>query len=282
MTNGSLEILSAENANEDFSLLSFLDDKKNLTTANLRELISLIEAELKASGEGIELPVNHHFSKDVYAREMIMPKGVLLVGKIHKYQNLNILASGEVSVLSVDGVKRVKAPYTFVATAGAKRVIYSHEDTVWVTIHGTGETDVDKIEEQFIAKNYEEVYLASDRSFESAISGFGFKAEEITAISENKTDLIELSLEGVTVLDSPIHGKGIFLTRAVKAGEIIGPARVGDKRTQVGRFVNHGANPNSKMVVNENGDIDLISILDIECGSELLTDYYFNYKNTRG
>ena len=282
MTNGSLEILSAENENEDLSLLSFLDDKKHLTTAEFRDLIAFIESTLKSGGGQIELPITHHFSKDVYAREMIIPKGVLLVGKIHKYQNMNIISSGEISVLSVDGVKRVKAPYTFVSAAGAKRVGYAHEDTVWTTIHGTGETDVDKIEEQFIAKNYEDVYLASDRSFESAVSAQGFKPEEITAVSENETDIVEMWLDGVTVLDSPIHGKGIFVTRDVKAGDIIAPARFGDKRTQVGRFVNHGANPNSKMVMNDNGGVDLVALVDIEHGAELLTDYYFNYKNTGG
>ena len=157
MTKENLEISLDENPHEDLGLLSFLGDKKHLTTAEFRDLIALIESTLKAGGGQIELPINHHFSKDVYAREMMIPRGVLLVGKIHKYQNLNIISSGEISVLSVDGVKRVKAPYTFVSDPGAKRVGYAHEDTVWTTIHGTNETDVDKIEELFIAKNYSEV-----------------------------------------------------------------------------------------------------------------------------
>lgn len=115
------------------------------------------EAMLSGCGEPIEIPIEHYFSKDVYAREMRVPKGVLLTGKIHRFQNLNILSQGEVSVLSIDGLIRVKAPYTIVASPGTKRLIFTHEDTVWTTIHGTNETDVDKIEEQFIAKSYEEL-----------------------------------------------------------------------------------------------------------------------------
>lgn len=144
------------------SLVTALEEKvPGLSRQQLRDLISHIEKEL-TKGEAMEIPVVHHFSKAVYAREMQVPRGTLLVGKIHKHQNLNILSAGEVSVLSVDGLIRVKAPYTFVASPGAKRVIYAHDDVVWTTIHGTDEKDIDKIEEEFIAKSYEEVALIND------------------------------------------------------------------------------------------------------------------------
>lgn len=123
----------------------------------IRQVIANIEIALQAIPEKIEIPVEHHFSKGIYAREMQMPAGSLIVGKIHRHENLSILSAGEVSVLSQDGIKRFKAPYTFVATAGAKRVIYAHTDAVWTVIHGTDETDVEKIEEEFIAKDYEEI-----------------------------------------------------------------------------------------------------------------------------
>jgi hypothetical protein len=132
------------------------DDVTGLSKQEIRDVIAKIETVLM-QGEPLEVPIIHHFSKDVYAREMQLPKDCLIVGKIHKHENLNILSSGEVSVLSVDGVKRVKAPYTFVASSGAKRVIYAHTDVTWTTIHGTSERDVEKIEEQFIVKSYDEL-----------------------------------------------------------------------------------------------------------------------------
>ncbi len=133
---------------------------RNLSKEEIRIVIA--EATKRAlsddhSGTPIDIPVNHHFSKDVYAREMVVPKGSFIIGKIHKFQNLNILSKGEVSVLSIDGYKRVKAPFTFVASPGSQRIFYAHEDSVWTVIHGTNETDVDKIEEQFIAKSIEEL-----------------------------------------------------------------------------------------------------------------------------
>lgn len=105
----------------------------------------------------IDPPLKHHFSHGIYGREMFLPKGSLIVGKIHKLKNFNIISQGDVSFFSIDGADRVQAPHSFVGSPGAKRVIYAHEDTVWTTIHGTDETDLDKIEELFIAKDYHEV-----------------------------------------------------------------------------------------------------------------------------
>ena len=83
----------------------------------------------------------------------------------------------------------------------------------------------------------------------------------------------------VVLADSPIQGKGMFATTSIKAGDEIAPARLNNKRTPAGRFTNHGAAPNCKMVTIENGDMMLVAIKDIEgmaggeLGDELLVDY---------
>jgi hypothetical protein len=122
----------------------------------LREMIAKFE-EWCLTQPQTEIPLKHHFSKGVYAREIFIPRGTLVIGKIHKHRNMNVISSGEVSFLSIDGMIRAKAPHTFVASPGVKRVIYAHEDTTWTTIHGTDETDLDKLEDEFIAKSYDEV-----------------------------------------------------------------------------------------------------------------------------
>jgi quercetin dioxygenase-like cupin family protein len=103
-----------------------------------------------------EIPVNHYFSNGVYAREIFIKKGTTLTGHIHKYSQLNILSKGEISVYTENGIKRISAPFTIVSPAGTKRVAYAHEDCVWTTIHGTHETDLEKIEEKFIVKDHSE------------------------------------------------------------------------------------------------------------------------------
>lgn len=127
-----------------------------------RQAIADVE-QIVGAAEQIDLPLKHHFSKDLYGRELFIPAGSLIVGKIHKHQSLNILASGDISVVTEDGIKRVQAPYTTVSKPGTKRIGYAHTDSVWITVHATQETDLEKIEEEVIAKDYDDVALLTEQ-----------------------------------------------------------------------------------------------------------------------
>ena len=125
-----------------------------------RALILEMEARMREIpgvqvGDMKECPLKHAFADGVYVREIFIPKDTLIVGKIHRHAHPNFLMSGEVSVFTEQGgVQRLKAPMSIISPAGTKRVVYAHEDTVWVTVHVTKETDVEKIEQQVIAKTY--------------------------------------------------------------------------------------------------------------------------------
>jgi len=107
-------------------------------------------------------PLKHTFVDGAYVREITMPKGALLTSKIHKIRHPYFVLKGEVSVLTENGVIRIKAPYSGITEAGTKRVLFIHEDTVWTTVHITNETDLEKIEKQIIAENYEELGMIVD------------------------------------------------------------------------------------------------------------------------
>lgn len=128
-----------------------------MTDIAIRDKVTLFEAEMLKQPQ-IELKVNHHFSYGVYARELFIPKDVILTGKIHKYPQLNILVKGRMSVLVGDEIKEISAPFTVCSEAGTKRIAMAHEDCIWITIHGTHETDLEKIEDFFIAQT-EQAYL---------------------------------------------------------------------------------------------------------------------------
>lgn len=121
----------------------------------LRDKIEQLEqAMLQMPEHQIEIEPTHHFSKGIYAREILIPKGTTLTGKIHRTEHLNIISQGDISVLTEQGIKRIRAPFTMVSLPGTKRVGYAHEDTVWTTIHGTEETDLDKLEAELIAESH--------------------------------------------------------------------------------------------------------------------------------
>ena len=114
-----------------------------------------------------DLLLTHHFTdKDskygcgIYARELFIPKGALIVGKIHKRPHLNIVLKGKISVASEKGKHYFEAPCILPCKPGDKRVGYAEEDTVWVSIHMTehlGEDKLEDIEDEVIAKSYEEL-----------------------------------------------------------------------------------------------------------------------------
>jgi hypothetical protein len=113
-------------------------------------------------GDNSACPLTHSFADGMYVREIFIPKGMLLVGKIHKKSNPVFVMSGDISIFSEEGTKRFKAPCYLISQPGAKRVGYAHEDTVWVEVLATNETDLDKIEEEVIASSYEQLTLGGD------------------------------------------------------------------------------------------------------------------------
>ena len=103
------------------------------------------------------LPLKHIFVDGAYVREIFMPAGTLLTSKIHKKRHPYFVLKGKCSVLTDEGVQKIEAPFYGITEPGTKRVLYINEDTTWVTVHVTEETDLDKIEKEIIAPNYESV-----------------------------------------------------------------------------------------------------------------------------
>ena len=125
----------------------------------MKSLLAEAEKQMQAvdNQHKLDLPVENHFAKDIYGRELFIPAGSLVVGKIHKHSSLNILAQGELILITEEGRKTIKAPYTVASEPGIKRLVYTLTDCTWITVHGTDLTDVEAIEEEFIAKDYSDV-----------------------------------------------------------------------------------------------------------------------------
>lgn len=94
----------------------------------------------------VKPPVIHHFGPDIYMRQMDAKAGTLVVSKMHSTEHFNILLKGAVSLITEDGIKDVYAGQIMLSKAGTKRIGYFHEDSSWLTIHPTNETDVDQLE----------------------------------------------------------------------------------------------------------------------------------------
>ena len=143
-------------------MLSSMMEKNSISPAEARNKIMQIEEVIKCLPCQMDLEPVHHFAKGIYARELFLPAGVILTGKIHKTEHINIISMGDISVITEDGIQRIKAPCTMVVRPGIKRVGFTHTDTIWTTIHATTETDLEKLEEELIAPSYDEFFNILD------------------------------------------------------------------------------------------------------------------------
>lgn len=103
-----------------------------------------------------DFTVRHHFAPGVYMRELHIPKGMITIGKIHKYPCLAILAKGKRKTLIDGRLEIVTAPHVSLSPAGMKRASEAMEDSVFITVHPTHKTDIDEIERDLVCETEED------------------------------------------------------------------------------------------------------------------------------
>lgn len=251
--------------------------------------------------EQVSCPVTHQFSPGLYIRKVEIPAGTFAVGHHQNFEHMNLFLKGSVTILKDDGTtERITAPMMFTGKPGRK-IGFIHDDMVWLNIYPTNETDVEKLEATFLTKSEAFESEVTEKKlklltcgldhedYRQALAEFGFTEEIARAQSENTDDMTELPPGGykIKVADSAIEGKGLFATADLEEFEIIAPARIDMKRTIAGRFSNHSANPNARMVEGLDGNIFLQAIKPIAgCrggfdGEEITTNYRESLALTR-
>lgn len=240
--------------------------------------------------EQAQCPVYHHFSPGLYIREVNLPAGIIAVGHRQRKEHLNIFLKGRVSIVNDDGeVTEMQAPMLFTGKPGRK-CGYIHEDTVWLNIYPTEERDVEILEKTFLDKSQnwqdaqtEQLARVIDRDdYKKVLAEYGYTEERVRAESENLEDQIPFPNGSypVGIFDSGIQGRGLFATANIKAGDIIAPTRIKDKRTPAGRYTNHALNPNATMEMF--GDtVYLVALKDITgcCGGVTGEEITVNYRD---
>lgn len=253
-----------------------------MNNANIRN--NLIAAEnFLLTLPNTEFEVVHHFSPGIYARELHIPAGFVLTGKIHKTEHLCIV-HGDILIESEQGGGRYTGYHTFTSNPGVKRIGRTFADTIFTTIHATWETDIARLESNLAADTYaeyEQFLLSSVKTldvredYERFLIEYGFSAEAVKAIVEKEADQIPMpaGFGKVEKRESAIDGQGLFVTVDVEPGDFLAPARLSGKRTPAGRYTNHSPYPNAAMHPLPNGDIHLIATHKISSGNEILIDY---------
>lgn len=102
-----------------------------------------------------EFEVTHTFHEGKYIRGMLLPKGSIIVGKLHIHEHPFTLWKGHMTIVTEHGGREeLSSVHHGISPAGTKRAGYVHEDSIWTCEHETDLTDLDEIEAAVIAKSY--------------------------------------------------------------------------------------------------------------------------------
>ena len=89
-----------------------------------------------------------------------MPAGQIITTKIHKKDHPFFVLSGKIIVISEEGKKEIKGPYSGITVAGTKRLINVIEDCVFVTVHATDKLTIEEVTKEVIAEDFSDSLVA--------------------------------------------------------------------------------------------------------------------------
>ncbi len=110
----------------------------------------------------IEIETKHYIADGVYVREITIPKGATVTGAVHLTETIDILVSGDITIVYDDVRKRLTGHGVYISKPGVKKVAYAHEDTVWMTVHAVDnikDKTMDEIEKDLWVNSYNEYAL---------------------------------------------------------------------------------------------------------------------------
>lgn len=136
----------------------------NLIPSNRDFRVSIVKlAEMMKAGGSFNghplMPVDgietlHHYIPGVYIREVRIPKGMIIIGRIHTTEHQCIVV-GDVEISCEESHRRYIGYNTFHSRPGVQRALYTFEDTVFSTVHRTDETDPEKMLDQLSVETWE-------------------------------------------------------------------------------------------------------------------------------
>lgn len=92
----------------------------------------------------VEIPVVENFVNGMYTREIVIPAGTLLTGRVWKQDYVDIMLGGDILVATPSGTRRLTGPNICDGQAGRKRAGFAFADTRWITVQRIDEAGLEE------------------------------------------------------------------------------------------------------------------------------------------
>lgn len=96
----------------------------------------------------VDCPNKHYFAPGVYVREMFIPAGTFIIGRVHKTSHINIMLQGEGKFIINGEIVDVKQGDIFNSDANVRKVCIATSDVRFLNVFPVAHEDVEELEKE--------------------------------------------------------------------------------------------------------------------------------------
>ncbi len=123
-----------------------------------REKIKQFEASIQTMDDVEHMTtLKHAFLDGAYFRQICIPAGIALTGKIHSHSTINMLTKGKFAIVTEFDQQIIEAPFMYISRPGTKKACYTITDCIFINCHTTWKTDLKAIEAEVTDDAYPEI-----------------------------------------------------------------------------------------------------------------------------
>lgn len=240
--------------------------------------------------EDSDYSLKEYYSGGMYCRQITIPAGALITGRVYKFDHVEIMLSGDITIISDDGSETFYTGNNVIeAKAGKRQAGFSHSETTWLTINSVPEEILPENRLDYTSVlTYEEFNQfhidVNQFDYQYFLSEVGLTQEQMDEIVK-ADDIVSMDEKYIHIhtSKSQIDGDGLFSKVDILAGDIICPVRIKEKRTIAGRYSNHAMNANAEPF-EKDGVFYIVAKVNIKAGEEITTNYrdVLSFRDSRG
>ena len=234
----------------------------------------------------------YRFGPGVCMREIFGMANTFFIEHTENFAHTSILVFGRVTILDSSGnTHEISGPRAYPTSPG-QRILYYHENSVWLKIYATEERDIDELEKTLISREdpevlkeraapwYSQLQAGVDKAdFQKVLAEFDVQEEALKAVF-GAPDAMPSGLmsESIFVGHSHVGGAGLFASEPIALGETIVSQFTDPKIIQAMPFINHSKFPNAKLSVTASGLFELVSITPIPLTNQKEAEITIDYR----
>lgn len=125
-------------------MLAEIKDNPIQSHSATRDQVMALQELMLQMPQAPGMDTSHHFAGGMYCRKIAIPRGTIIVSKVHKTEHFFIGCVGELQVAGQGETYTIKPGDIVPSPVGTKRVVFALTDVVVLTVHKTDHKTADE------------------------------------------------------------------------------------------------------------------------------------------